>query len=260
MSSAPRLIFLYPAFIRPFLAAEAKAIRPRKLRRPLPAASFATCPRRHEELRVQRYGSANEPPPHLTSEQTPAKREGATQAAGSSAAPESAADKSATSESKTRAEATTTPAVDKAQEAETAAAEEEEEADEVIPTSPSKALVLDASESQPEFPPPEPPLVGDSNPLETVLQMPSPSEAEREHRWRPPHLDTPKYVHHFDTYSLVRRLEEGGWTGEQSVSLMKAVRSILSDNMDLAREGLVSKSNVENVSGVFWESGRHNNM
>ena len=66
-----------------------------------------------------------------------------------------------------------------------------------------------------------------------------------------PHISTPPYVHHFDTYGLVRHLEEGGWTPPQAVSLMKAVRLILSSNMDLAQNGLVSKSDVENESYLF---------
>ena len=66
-----------------------------------------------------------------------------------------------------------------------------------------------------------------------------------------PHIDTPRHVHHFDTYGLVRRLVESGWTEEQSITLMKAVRLKLAENMDLAREALVSKSQVENESYLF---------
>lgn len=74
--------------------------------------------------------------------------------------------------------------------------------------------------------------------------MPSPAEEEKQ---KPPHLKTPPYVHHFDTYGLVKDLEKGGFSQEQAVTVMKAVRGILADNMELARDGLVSKSNVENV-------------
>lgn len=77
--------------------------------------------------------------------------------------------------------------------------------------------------------------------------MPSPSERE-EHR--PPHLQTPPYVHHFDTFGLVQDLE-GRFSRKASVTLMKAVRGILAENMELAREGLVSKSNVENETYLF---------
>jgi uncharacterized protein YdeI (BOF family) len=85
--------------------------------------------------------------------------------------------------------------------------------------------------------------------MDTVLSMPSPTE-EREQN-KPPHLQPPPYVHHFDTWSLVQDLDKGGFSQDQSVSLMKAVRGILADNMDLARRGLVSKSNVENETYLF---------
>jgi Protein of unknown function (DUF1640) len=80
---------------------------------------------------------------------------------------------------------------------------------------------------------------------DTVLEMPSLSA---EHDKTPPHLQAPRYVHHFDTWSLVRDLDSGSFGTGQSVTLMKAVRQILADNMELARQALVSKSNVENVS------------
>jgi hypothetical protein len=85
---------------------------------------------------------------------------------------------------------------------------------------------------------------GASKPLDTVLDMPPPGEAEDDN---PPHLQAPRYVHHFDTWSLVRDLDKGGFKEGESVTLMKAVRQILADNMELARRALVSKSNVENV-------------
>jgi hypothetical protein len=62
-----------------------------------------------------------------------------------------------------------------------------------------------------------------------------------------PQLHPPPYTHHFDTWSLVRDLEKGGFTQAQAVTAMKAVRLLLTRNMDLARDALVSKSNVENV-------------
>lgn len=91
-------------------------------------------------------------------------------------------------------------------------------------------------------------MVGDSKPLDTVLHMPSPAEEEQR---KPPHLKTPPYVHHFDTYGLVKDLAKSGFSEEQAVTVMKAVRGILADNMELARDGLVSKSNVENETYLF---------
>lgn len=78
--------------------------------------------------------------------------------------------------------------------------------------------------------------------------MPSP-QYEEQHK--PPHLKTPPYVHHFDTYGLVRELHRSNYTREQSTTLMKAVRGMLISNMELARAGLVSKSNVENETYLF---------
>ncbi|CAK7220163.1 hypothetical protein SEUCBS140593_004139 [Sporothrix eucalyptigena] len=67
----------------------------------------------------------------------------------------------------------------------------------------------------------------------------------------PPHLAPPLYVHHFDSYSLVKQLEEGGYRKEQAVTAMKAVRSLLAQNLDVAQSSLVSKSDVENESYLF---------
>ena len=84
-------------------------------------------------------------------------------------------------------------------------------------------------------------------PLETVLQMGAPT-VEKPEEHRAPHLQAPPYVHHFDTFTLVRDLEKGGFSEHQSVTMMKAVRALLAQNLDMAKEGLVSKSDVENVN------------
>lgn len=68
---------------------------------------------------------------------------------------------------------------------------------------------------------------------------------------QPPHLTPPPYLHHFDTYSLVKRLEAGGYTQEQSITAMKAVRALLAQNLDVAQEGLVSRSDVDNETYLF---------
>jgi len=68
---------------------------------------------------------------------------------------------------------------------------------------------------------------------------------------RPPHLTPPPYVHHFDSYSLVKQLESGGWTNPQAITAMKAVRGLLAVNLDVAQAGLVSKSDVENETYLF---------
>ncbi|KAF7597311.1 hypothetical protein BBP40_006251 [Aspergillus hancockii] len=100
---------------------------------------------------------------------------------------------------------------------------------------------------------PEPPNTSDL--LDGVLHMPSPSSyltpsgmPESDGK---PHMAPPTYVHHFDTFSLVRDLSQGGFTEDQSITIMKAVRNILHNNIDLARRSLTSKSDVENESYLF---------
>lgn len=103
---------------------------------------------------------------------------------------------------------------------------------------------------------PSPPSTAQStattpNPLETVLHMPPPETAEEENASKPPHLQTPPYVHHFDTYTLVQQVAKGGFTNEQAITSMKAVRGLLALNLEVARKGLVSKSDVENETYLF---------
>ncbi|CAG8962262.1 hypothetical protein HYFRA_00005317 [Hymenoscyphus fraxineus] len=88
-------------------------------------------------------------------------------------------------------------------------------------------------------------------PTETILEMPPPKTHEQENAMKPPHLQTPPYVHHFDTYSLVQQVEKGGFTMDQSITAMKAVRALLAKNLDVAKAGLVSKSDVENETYLF---------
>lgn len=99
------------------------------------------------------------------------------------------------------------------------------------------------------------------NPLETVFQMPPPvsnTEANslpptptKSDAFRQPHLTARPYVHHFDTYTLVRDLERGGFTEAQAVTIMKAIRDLLGENLELARDNLISKSDVENETYLF---------
>ena len=67
----------------------------------------------------------------------------------------------------------------------------------------------------------------------------------------PPHMEAPRHIHHFDTYGLVKRLTDAQWQDPQAVTTMKAVRLMLADNMSLARDALVSKSMVENETYLF---------
>ena len=95
---------------------------------------------------------------------------------------------------------------------------------------------------------------GKSGPMEAIL---SGSEAEamggagEGTEAAPPHLTAPPYVHHFDSYSLVKQLSSGGLTAAQAITAMKAVRALLAQNLDVAQAGLVGKSAVENEAYLF---------
>ena len=89
--------------------------------------------------------------------------------------------------------------------------------------------------------------------LDKVLQEQAPTELSsstmkgQTGSSKPPHLHAPPYVHHFDSFGLVKDLEKGGFQLNQAETLMKAVRSLLAVNLDVAKEGMVSKSDRENV-------------
>lgn len=87
--------------------------------------------------------------------------------------------------------------------------------------------------------------------LDIVLSVPSPSEIKGTHP-RHPHLEASPYEHHFDTYSLVQTLaSEKAYAPDQAVTLMKAIRLMLAINLDVAKDGLVSKSDTENEAYLF---------
>ncbi|KAI1453608.1 hypothetical protein F4805DRAFT_362393 [Annulohypoxylon moriforme] len=85
----------------------------------------------------------------------------------------------------------------------------------------------------------------ESGPMEAVLHMPPPEDTHH------PHISTPPYVHHFDSYSLVKELEAGGYSKDQAITVMKAIRGLLAQNLDVAQDGLISKSDVENETYLF---------
>ncbi|KAH7170279.1 hypothetical protein EDB81DRAFT_159014 [Dactylonectria macrodidyma] len=86
-----------------------------------------------------------------------------------------------------------------------------------------------------------------SGPLEAVLHMEPPEDMVKQG----PTMSPPPYVHHFNTYSLVKQLQEGGYTLEQATTAMKAIRAILDQNLNVAQSNLVSKSDVENETYLF---------
>ncbi|OJD17993.1 hypothetical protein AJ78_01950 [Emergomyces pasteurianus Ep9510] len=91
--------------------------------------------------------------------------------------------------------------------------------------------------------------ISSSSPVDEPPSQSPLSENSQQHKL--PHLSPPPYVHHFDTYTLVKDLGRSGFTEEQSVSIMKAIRGLLADNLEMARQGLISKSDVENETYLF---------
>ncbi|POS81440.1 hypothetical protein DHEL01_v200172 [Diaporthe helianthi] len=88
-----------------------------------------------------------------------------------------------------------------------------------------------------------------SGPMDAVLHMEPPEAKKPEDK--PPHLAPSPYVHHFDSYSLVKQLEVGGYTQTQAITAMKAVRALLAQHLDTAQGGLISKADVENETYLF---------
>ncbi|KAJ9217031.1 hypothetical protein DTO166G4_1491 [Paecilomyces variotii] len=268
--TAPRLPFLYPNIVRSLRSCEPatyRSLRPRSRSR-FPRADFHTSQRCEQETSYhRRYGPAVEaklPPPERpkdkpgdqSSREASSQRD-SSQDQRSDAQPEQAQaqdpnkttargqsgqeKKSAVDASSTNLSAELPPEEN---------ANPDEDVDDVENSDPSPRQRKDeARQAQPAS--------SDDNPLQDVLQMPSPSSyltpsgVSAANGQKPPHLTPPPYVHHFDTYSLVRDLAKSGFTDEQSVTMMKAIRGILQDNLELARESLTSKSDVENESYLF---------
>jgi hypothetical protein len=232
--AAPRLPFLWPMLYRNTATPRTQAAQLHEsasraslvTRRPRRSCrQFATTPRQSEDTTTQRYGKAFEPAPHLRDAE--ALREAEQKA-------------TAPLDKKTSELKVLDPVHEDAE-------EEEAPAPTATPSTPAaKTSAID--DTAPPTKPPDPPKTGETKPLDSVLHMPSPRDEEQH---KPPHLKTPPYVHHFDTYGLVKELNKSKYTPEQSTTLMKAVRGILISNMELAREGLVSKSNVENETYLF---------
>ncbi|GME40458.1 MOZ protein represents a chromatin-associated acetyltransferase [Neofusicoccum parvum] len=213
---------------------------------------------------MQRYGTANEPLPSPAggsenaagSEGGSGGEDGAKAAAADGARDADAARPGASPTAAATAAAAGAAAAASASggAAETSSQEKQEElfegpaADPNAPPRAASPTIFETS-SQGEAPKPAPAAANngtetESNPLEAVLRMPAPSS-------RPVHLTTPRYVHHFDTWSLVKQLAGSGFKEDQSITLMKAIRAQLNDNMELARAGLVGKSDVENETYLF---------
>ena len=276
--SSPRLFFLYPRLFRTALlgdSASGTARRPRSSPRGTstircqPASPFAsaTTPRRAHF--VKRHGKAVEPTPlHGESEAaaTPAatdpKTQGGEQAAKAEKAKpvktEGKAKKAepVKAEGKTEGKKTQGNPTDTAKQADndSASAPPTPEAAQAEPD--VKSAAQPASDSTAAAPADSPTTSQTSGgPMETVLHMGPPSDHQEGPGPgpppRPPHLSPSPYVHHFDSYSLVKQLAGGGWTPVQAITAMKAIRGILAANLEVAQAGLVSKSDVENETYLF---------
>lgn len=249
--AAPRLPFLYPNLMRAVRSCEPhsrRSIRFPSTRR----AGFHASRRREQEAYHRRYGPAAEPnlpPPSRPKDELPA---------GPS---EPVAPEKENPESTTPPDQSQSQSPQPSQEASDASADQpayEEEPPAELDTQ-EENVAATGADAAPEPSPNEEPYTPPNykeNPLEDVLRMPSPSNELMPSRAsnsedRPPHLTPTPYVHHFDTYSLVRDLSKGGFTDDQSVTIMKAVRKLLHNNIDLAQDGLISKSDVENESYLF---------
>ena len=228
--ATPRLPFLYPNLFRSVKSCEPstwRSIRSPPTQRRCRKARLHTSLRRAQEVVPQRYGPAagepRLPPPSrpaeplFSNQQEPKK--GATKSE-----PEGKEIKPQPSEGVESEPKPTQP--------ETRQAKSPEEKE--------KAKLVHQEETQ--FEP--------QKALDMVLQIPSPSEVKGKAE-KHPHLEASPYEHHFDTYSLVQDLIKHGYTEDQAVTLMKAIRLMLAVNLDLAKEGLVSKSDTENETYLF---------
>jgi hypothetical protein len=227
--ATPRLPFLYPNLFRAIKSCEPntwRSIRTPPTQKRSRRASLHTSQSRSQETFPQRYGPAagepRLPPPSkpkepLLSNQQEPKQEAA----------KSEPEEKVRSQPPNVAEAKSeTPGIDQTQNESPA----------------EKAKATQEHQQQTQFEP--------QKALDMVLQIPSPSEVKGKTD-KPPHLEASPYEHHFDTYTLVQDLGKHGFTEDQAVTLMKAIRLMLAVNLDLAKEGLVSKSDTENETYLF---------
>ncbi|KAK4550481.1 hypothetical protein LTR36_000060 [Oleoguttula mirabilis] len=250
--AAPRLPFLWPMLFRSS-EAYTPAVRTARAVRSKRTLHVSTRRKQHESI-TQRYGPANEPPPHLgVGEQAKLPRIG----------------------EKLQKDGEHEARADRVE----AAKPEQDQRTEPATVDGSVAKAKPAgADTKPDSTESRPPEAMDGKSTESLLDsIPGPAEQQRQEQQdssssaskapeddhptlsfeehsppiRAPHMEPPRHVHHFDTYGLVKRLTDAGWNDAQAVTIMKAVRLMLADNMDLAREALVSKSMVENETYLF---------
>ena len=248
--SIPRLTFLYPHLFKSLrvhhtrLVSQPLRVGPNHLSK----AAFSTTSPPTQEAYPQRYGTAAEPQPPPSGTPVPENPRNDKSLAGAIEQEVNAPNKQ---EEKKQIKAPPKKDPDKT------ASDPKDEADKsrdgeidaALRDPSQRATELNASESTPKDAAEAAEAAETARrtkPLETVLQM-GPPTTDKVEDHKAPHLQAPPYVHHFDTFSLVKDLEGGGFSEDQSVTIMKAIRGLLALNLDVAKEGLVSKSDVENV-------------
>ncbi|KAI1110756.1 hypothetical protein F5Y14DRAFT_427810 [Nemania sp. NC0429] len=248
--STARLTFLYPPLFRAARRAESARqpvknryrSQPYRSSGPLPS-SFSTSARARQAA-FERHGTAVEPPPVLPDAVKPPQPDKPpAQSPDPSPAQSKKASAEESKESATPRE-TDIPPSDKAKEATKEATKESknEAPNEVAKEAPPDTA--DAASATPHQVAVDK-TMQHSGPMEAVLLMPPPDGAHH------PHISKPTYVHHFDSYTLVKQLQAGGYTREQAITAMKAIRAILAQNLDVAQDGLVGKSDVDNETYLF---------
>ncbi|GIZ46807.1 hypothetical protein CKM354_000991700 [Cercospora kikuchii] len=261
--AAPRLPFLWPMLARGF---ESTSPSVRSARAAQRIQAFHSSPRRRRPEvtppQQQRYGTANEPLPHLANGKKRNKKNAPAEQ--QKRLPKIGEKLQTAGEAEVKAER---------QELQTEDVKKEPKTEDVPATSRAHSdPLLDGA--TPIQKAPGAPETLPEKPLETLLeQVPGPVEHAEEQQassskappeeqsaqafdehapsTKAPHISTPRHVHHFDTYGLVNRLKDGNWSEAQAITTMKGVRVMLAENMDLAREALVSKSQVENETYLF---------
>lgn len=245
--SIPRLTFLYPHLFKSLRVHDAGLVlQPLRVGPSnLSKAGFSTNGPRKQETYSQRYGTAAEPQPPPSGTQMPEKPPNDKSLAGAIEKEVNAPNKQ---EEKKQINAPPEKDPDKtaSEVQEEADKSRDEEIDAALRDPSKRATELDGSGSTPKEVAETAEAARRTKPLETVLQMGPPTTDQTEEH-KAPHLQAPPYVHHFDTFSLVKDLEGGGFSEDQSVTIMKAIRGLLALNLDVAKEGLISKSDVENV-------------
>lgn len=240
--SVPRLSFLYPQYFKNIISCESKLPRslPRS-RKPLGNSAFCTSGQRAEETYPQRYGAAAEPqkPPPGAAESP-----GVTTTLANAIETEVKAQNEKKNEAKS--DSTRPSTIAGGSQVVRKPPESSLESQTLSPENMPLPSKLDGNDVHPRDPViPTTILTSPGKSLETVLHMGNSGKEVEYHKQL--YMHPSPYVHHFDTFKFVRDLGNGGFSEQQSVRLMKAVRSLLAMNLKVANESLVSKSDVENV-------------